>query len=104
MKTPEKIQNLSDSFTALGFRSDIIHFTWPDNTPGFVIHVGEVLCECHNGNGELLEYYSNEPLLTLSFTESELKDIESHKSIMFIDDINVQNEERAKKCPKGSIR
>src|ERR1035437_3706521 len=77
MTIPEKIQNLSNAFGALGFRTDILHFKWPDNEQGFVIHVGEVLCECHDGSGNLLEYYSTEPMLSLSFSESELKDIES---------------------------
>ena len=97
MNIPANIQNLSNAFSALGLKSSIGPVKRASGDKGYVVHVGEHVDEYYDGNGKLCDELGCQALISFSFdSECKLKDVESIRSIMFIDEIEAENERKLK--------
>jgi hypothetical protein len=87
----EKIQNLINALAALDLNIDVGRVHWADNTKGIVIHIGEYIDELIH-DGKVIEEIIKVPVMSLSFTnEGKLKDIESIKSVIFMEEVEKNN-------------
>lgn len=101
--TNEKLKNLIDSFTALGLKINVGRVHWSDNTKGISIEIGECYDELYH-NEKIIEELIRVPALTLSFThEGVLRDIESVKSIIFMEELEANNVALLKKHSNSKI-